>query len=104
VAYLSLGRFIQLFMSTSHMNGLGSPRASDSHKREIRLLARIARSSGFVDDSRAFASIPARHDVARRANAPVLARLVTEHWITEDRAADIIDAIGDRAPRLVLEL
>ena len=41
---------------------------------------------GFNDDTRAFLSIPARHDVARRKDAGYLARLVAEHQIDEDEA------------------
>lgn len=45
---------------------------------------------GFNDDTRAFMSIPARHDVARRMDASFLARLVTEHRIEEDEAHELI--------------
>src|SRR5438876_470405 len=41
---------------------------------------------GFNDDTRAFLSIPARHDVARRIDCRFLARLVAEHRIGEDEA------------------
>jgi len=41
---------------------------------------------GFNDDTRAFLSIPARHDVARRVDCRFLATLVTEHRIEEDEA------------------
>jgi glucuronate isomerase len=41
---------------------------------------------GFNDDTRAFLSIPARHDVARRVDCSFLARLVLEHRLTEDEA------------------
>ena len=41
---------------------------------------------GFNDDTRAFLSIPARHDVARRIDCRFLARLVAEHRIDEDEA------------------
>ena len=34
---------------------------------------------GFNDDTRAFLSIPTRHDVARRVDCSYLARLVAEH-------------------------
>lgn len=37
---------------------------------------------GFNDDTRAFLSIPARHDVARRVDCRYLAELVTNHQIT----------------------
>ncbi len=41
---------------------------------------------GFNDDTRAFLSIPARHDVARRMDCAFLARLVAEHRLLEDDA------------------
>jgi glucuronate isomerase len=41
---------------------------------------------GFNDDTRAFLSIPARHDVARRVDCAFLARLVVEHRLTEEEA------------------
>ncbi len=45
---------------------------------------------GFNDDTRAFLSIPARHDVARRVDCAFLARLVAEHRIDEDEAFELI--------------
>jgi glucuronate isomerase len=45
---------------------------------------------GFNDDTRAFLSIPARHDVARRVDAAFLARMVTEHRLREDEAFEVI--------------
>jgi glucuronate isomerase len=44
---------------------------------------------GFNDDTRAFLSIPARHDVARRIDCRFLARLVAEHRIAEDEAYEL---------------
>lgn len=44
---------------------------------------------GFNDDTRAFLSIPARHDVARRMDAAWLARLVAEHRLDEDEAFEL---------------
>jgi glucuronate isomerase len=44
---------------------------------------------GFNDDTRAFLSIPARHDVARRVDCAFLARLVAEHRLEGDDAAHI---------------
>jgi len=41
---------------------------------------------GFNDDTRAFPSIPARHDVARRVDCAYLAKLVAEHRLHEDEA------------------
>jgi glucuronate isomerase len=44
---------------------------------------------GFNDDTRAFPSIPARHDVARRVDCAFLARLVGEHRLREDEAHEL---------------
>ena len=44
---------------------------------------------GFNDDTRAFLSIPARHDVARRIDCAFLARLVAEHRLGEDEAFEV---------------
>ena len=44
---------------------------------------------GFNDDTRAFLSIPARHDVARRMDCGFLAKLVTEHRLDEDEAHEV---------------
>lgn len=41
---------------------------------------------GFNDDTRAFLSIPARHDVARRTDCAFLAKKVVEHVLEEDEA------------------
>ncbi|WP_348265345.1 glucuronate isomerase [Telmatobacter sp. DSM 110680] len=44
---------------------------------------------GFNDDTRAFLSIPARHDVARRTDAASLARMVADHRLDEDEAMEL---------------
>jgi len=44
---------------------------------------------GFNDDTRAFLSIPARHDVARRVDCGFLARLVAEHRLEEEEAHEL---------------
>ncbi|MEO6829370.1 MAG: glucuronate isomerase [Acidobacteriaceae bacterium] len=44
---------------------------------------------GFNDDTRAFLSIPARHDVARRVDCAYLARLVADHRLDEDEAHEV---------------
>jgi glucuronate isomerase len=59
---------------------------------------------GFNDDTRAFLSIPARHDVARRVDCSFLARLVAEHRLDEDEAheiaADLAYGLARKAYRL----
>jgi glucuronate isomerase len=64
----------------------------------------FARTSGFVDDTRAFLSIPARHDLSRRIEAGVLARLVTAHRIDEDEATAIAAGLVGDQPRKVFKL
>ncbi|KAF1685326.1 glucuronate isomerase [Pseudoxanthomonas broegbernensis] len=54
---------------------------------------------GFNDDTRAFLSIPARHDVARRIDCAVLARLAAEHRIDEDEAAEVAADLAYRLPK-----
>ena len=49
---------------------------------------------GFNDDTRAFMSIPARHDVARRMDAAYLARLVAEHQLGESDAFELIRTLS----------
>lgn len=64
----------------------------------------FSRYSGFIDDTRAYCSIPARHNTSRRVEANYLARLVAEHRITESRAAEIIVDLVDASPRRVFKL
>ena len=45
---------------------------------------------GFNDDTRAFLSIPARHDVARRIDCAFLGRLVAEHRLDEEEAFEVV--------------
>jgi glucuronate isomerase len=49
---------------------------------------------GFNDDTRAFLSIPARHDVARRMDCAFLARLVAEHRLELDEAHQVARALA----------
>ncbi|MBX2813449.1 MAG: glucuronate isomerase [Myxococcales bacterium] len=51
-------------------------------------------SVGFNDDTRAFLSIPARHDMARRVDCGYLARLVAEHRLHEDEAHQVARALA----------
>ena len=59
---------------------------------------------GFNDDTRAFLSIPARHDVARRIDCGFLAQLVAEHrledWEAAELAQELAYALVKRAYKL----
>ena len=59
---------------------------------------------GFNDDTRAFLSIPARHDVARRVDAAYLARLVGEHRLAEDDAHEIAVDLAYHLPKAAYRL
>jgi glucuronate isomerase len=49
----------------------------------------IYNTAGFNDDTRAFLSIPARHDLWRRAACNWLAGLVVRHVLDEAEAAEM---------------
>jgi glucuronate isomerase len=61
-------------------------------------------TAGFVDDTRAFCSIPARHDLARRIDAGFLARLVTEHRLEADEAVEVAVDLAYHLPRAAFGL
>lgn len=54
---------------------------------------------GFNDDTRAFLSIPARHDVARRIDCGFLARLVAEHRLADWEAAELAHELSSGLAR-----
>jgi len=56
--------------------------------------AGIYKTAGFNDDTRAFCSIPARHDLARRVDANYLARLTARHIVSKDDARRIARALA----------
>ena len=68
----------------------------DSPEGMMRFREQVTETSGFYntvgfnDDTRAFLSIPARHDVARRIDCAFLGRLVAEHRLDEDEAFEVI--------------
>jgi glucuronate isomerase len=56
--------------------------------------AGIYNTAGFNDDTRAFCSIPARHDLARRMDANFLGGLVARHIIDMDDARQMARALA----------
>jgi glucuronate isomerase len=67
---------------------LDSPEGMRRFRESATETAGFYNTSGFVDDTRAFASIPARHDLFRRVDAGYLARLVLEHRLSLDEAVE----------------
>jgi glucuronate isomerase len=66
-----------------------SPEGMRRFREQTTETAGFYNTVGFNDDTRAFLSIPARHDVARRVDCGFLGRLVAEHRMTEDEAAEV---------------
>ena len=83
---------------------LDTPAAGDRFRRAVTDSAGLFKTSGFIDDTRAFCSIPARHDMARRVDAAFLASLVTTHQLEEETAGELIEALVDEIPRRVFNL
>ncbi|MBF4460107.1 glucuronate isomerase [Pseudoclavibacter sp. VKM Ac-2867] len=83
---------------------LDAPDAMQRFRAAVTETAGFSRGSGFVDDTRAFLSIPARHDTARRADAAYLARLVVEERIAMTTAQRVIDDLVGPQPRRVFKL
>lgn len=65
---------------------LDSPAGIARYRAAVTDSAGFAKTSGFIDDTRAYCSIPARHDMSRRLDAGYLASLVTTHQLSEDDA------------------
>lgn len=65
-----------------------SPEGMMRFREQTTETAGFYNTVGFNDDTRAFLSIPARHDVARRVDCAFLARLVAEHRLGIDEAHD----------------
>jgi glucuronate isomerase len=66
-----------------------SPEGMRRYREQVTETAGFYNTVGFNDDTRAFLSIPARHDVARRVDCGFLARLVAEHRLALDEAEDV---------------
>ena len=83
---------------------LDAPDAVLRFRAAVTETAGFSRGSGFIDDTRAFLSIPARHDMSRRLDAAFLARLVVEGRIDRATAARIVVDLVDGLPRRVFKL
>jgi glucuronate isomerase len=70
-----------------------SPEGMRRFRELVTETAGFYNTVGFNDDTRAFLSIPARHDVARRSDAAFLARMVAEHLLGEDEAVELAEEL-----------
>lgn len=66
-----------------------SPEGMRRFRENVTETAGFYNTVGFNDDTRAFLSIPARHDVARRMDCNWLSQLVADHRLEEDEAAEL---------------
>jgi glucuronate isomerase len=73
-----------------------SPEAMLRYRESVTETAGFYNTAGFNDDTRAFFSIPGRHDTARRMDASYLARLVAEHRLDEDEAFELMQDLTYR--------
>ncbi|NUS56456.1 MAG: glucuronate isomerase [Streptomycetaceae bacterium] len=83
---------------------LDAPDAIRRYRRAVTETAGFARTAGFVDDTRAFCSIPARHDMSRRLDCGYLAELVAEHRLDEDEALETAVDLVAANPRKAFKL
>jgi len=83
---------------------IDAPDAVQRFRAATTETAGFTRSSGFIDDTRAFLSIPARHDMSRRSDAAFLARLVVEGRVPLVAARRLINRITRDQPREVFKL
>jgi len=83
---------------------LDAPDAVLRFRSAVTETAGFYRGAGFIDDTRAFLSIPARHDMARRLDSGFLTHLVRTGRISltaaQRIAVDLVDAIPRKAFKL----
>ena len=83
---------------------LDAPEAIGRFRAAVTETAGFTRTSGFIDDTRAFCSIPVRHDMSRRLDAGWLARLVADHRLEEDEARETLTDLVGVNPRRAFRL
>jgi glucuronate isomerase len=83
---------------------LDAPEAIRRFRAAVTETVGFTRTSGFIDDTRAFCSIPARHDTSRRIDAGFVAGLVAEHRLDEDEALDTLTDLVTGRPTEVFKL
>jgi glucuronate isomerase len=81
-----------------------SPEGMRRFREQTTETAGFYNTVGFNDDTRAFLSIPARHDVARRVDCAFLAQLVAEHRLDESDAATIAADLAYHLPKRAYKL
>ncbi|MBX6357908.1 MAG: glucuronate isomerase [Micromonosporaceae bacterium] len=83
---------------------LDSPEMLRRFRETVTETAGFYNTAGFVDDTRAFCSIPVRHEVARRIDAGYLARLVAEERLPLAEAEETIVDLAYHIPKRIFKL
>jgi glucuronate isomerase len=83
---------------------IDAPDAMARFRGAVTETAGFGRTSGFIDDTRAFLSISARHDMSRRLDAGYLAQLVAEGRLPEDEALETAVDLVTTIPQKVFKL
>jgi glucuronate isomerase len=83
---------------------LDAPDSATRFREATTEIAGFYRGSGFIDDTRAFLSIPARHDMSRRVDCAFLARLVAEGRLTLEQARKVAVDLVVSIPRKAFKL
>jgi glucuronate isomerase len=73
-----------------------SPEGMRRFRRQVTETAGLYNTVGFNDDTRAFLSIPARHDLCRRIDCGWLAEMVAEHRLDLDEALELAPLLAYR--------
>jgi glucuronate isomerase len=81
-----------------------SPEGMMRFRERVTETAGFYNTAGFNDDTRAFLSIPARHDVARRTDCAFLAKLVAEHRLEEEEALAVAHDLAYQLVKKVYRL
>ena len=81
-----------------------SPEGMMRFREQVTETAGFYNTVGFNDDTRAFLSIPARHDVARRVDSAFLARMVAEHRMDLVEAQELIVDLTYTLPKRAYKL
>lgn len=83
---------------------IDAPEAMGRYRSAVTETAGFSRTSGFIDDTRAYLTIPARHDTNRRMDSGFLAKLVADHRLTMDEAIETAHDLVVAYPRKAFKL
>lgn len=83
---------------------LDTPDAMRRFREAVTDAAGFYNTAGFVDDTRAFCSIPVRHDIARRVDAAYLASLVVQDRLPMDEATETLADLSYHLPKRIFRL